>query len=45
MKAWRAETFGKPGDVLKLVDIDVPVPGPGEAPLRVLATNSASLIA
>jgi NADPH2:quinone reductase len=39
MKAWRAETFGKPGDVLKLVDIDIPVPGPGEALLRVLATN------
>jgi len=39
MKAWRAEMFGKPSDVLKLVDIDVPVPGPGEALLRVLATN------
>lgn len=39
MKAWRAETFGKPGEVLKLVDIDVPRPGPGEALLRVLATN------
>jgi len=39
MKAWRAETFGKPSDVLKLVDLDVPVPGPGEALLRVLATN------
>ncbi|MEK4439221.1 zinc-binding dehydrogenase [Paenibacillus sp. FSL K6-2862] len=39
MKAWRAERFGKPSDVLKLVDIDVPVPGPGEALLRVLATN------
>lgn len=39
MKAWRAETFGKPSEVLKLVDIDVPVPGPGEALVRVLATN------
>jgi NADPH2:quinone reductase len=39
MKAWRAETFGKPSDVLKLVEMDVPVPGPGEALLRVLATN------
>jgi NADPH2:quinone reductase len=39
MKAWRAETFGKPSDVLKLVDVDVPAPGPGEALLRVLATN------
>ncbi|REG32903.1 NADPH:quinone reductase-like Zn-dependent oxidoreductase [Archangium gephyra] len=39
MKAWRAETFGKPSDVLRLVDVDVPVPGPGEALLRVLAAN------
>jgi NADPH2:quinone reductase len=39
MKAWRAETFGNPKDVLKLVEIDTPVPGPGEALLRVLATN------
>ena len=39
MKAWRAESFGNPPDVLKLVDIDIPEPGPGEALLRVLATN------
>lgn len=39
MKAWRAETFGRPSDVLKLVDVDIPVPGPDEALLRVLATN------
>lgn len=39
MKAWRAESFGNPPDVLKLVDIDIPEPGPGEARLRVLATN------
>ncbi len=39
MKAWRAETFGKPSDVLNLVDIDIPIPRPGEALLRVLATN------
>lgn len=39
MKAWRAETFGKPSDVLKLVDVDVPIPRSGEALLRVLATN------
>ncbi|AYM09353.1 quinone oxidoreductase family protein [Agrobacterium tumefaciens] len=39
MKAWRAEKFGNPKDVLKLVDVDVPIPGPGEALLRVLATN------
>lgn len=39
MKAWRAESFGKPGEVLKLVDIDVPTPGPNEALLKVLATN------
>ncbi|MDF2797449.1 MAG: putative oxidoreductase [Devosia sp.] len=39
MKAWRGEAFGKPSEVLKLVDIDVPVPGKDEALLRVLATN------
>lgn len=39
MKAWRADAFGKPSEVLKLVDVDVPVPRPGEALLRVLATN------
>lgn len=39
MKAWRAEAFGKPGGVLKLVDVDVPTPGPNEALLKVLATN------
>lgn len=39
MKAWRAENFGNPLDVLKLVDIDIPEPEPGEALLRVLATN------
>lgn len=39
MKAWRADAFGRPGDVLKLVDVDIPVPKSGEALLRVLATN------
>lgn len=39
MKAWRAEQFGKPSDVLKLVDVDLPTPKAGEALLRVLATN------
>lgn len=39
MKAWRAEKFGKPNEVLELVDVEIPVPGPGEALLRVLATN------
>lgn len=39
MKAWRAEAFGKPQEVLKLVDVDMPVPGQGEALVRVLATN------
>jgi NADPH:quinone reductase len=39
VKAWIAETFGRPRDVLKLVDVDMPVPAPGEALLRVLATN------
>ena len=39
MKAWRAESFGNPADVLKRVDVAIPKPGPGEALLRVLATN------
>ncbi len=39
MKAWRAESFGNPADVLKRVDVAIPEPGPGEALLRVLATN------
>lgn len=39
MKTWRAEEFGKPSDVLKLVDVDLPPPKAGEALLRVLATN------
>ena len=39
MKAWRAEAFGRPGEVLKLVDVPDPDPGPGEALLKVLAAN------
>lgn len=39
MKAWRAEAFGKPSEVLKLVDVDLPSPKANEALLRVLATN------
>jgi NADPH2:quinone reductase len=39
MKSWRAAAFGKPSEVLKLVDSDLPSPGPGEALLRVLAAN------
>src|SRR5215471_10936105 len=38
MKAWVVERLGAPLDVLRLVeDRDVPVPGPGEVRLRVLA--------
>lgn len=39
MKVWRAEKFGKPSEVLKLVDTEIPQPGTDEALLRVLATN------
>ncbi|QQD77909.1 zinc-binding dehydrogenase (plasmid) [Curtobacterium sp. YC1] len=39
MRSWRAAAFGIPSDVLGLLDTDVPVPGPGEALLRVLAAN------
>jgi NADPH2:quinone reductase len=39
MKSWSATDFGKPGQVLKLVDTELPAPGPGEALLKVLAAN------
>jgi NADPH2:quinone reductase len=39
MRSWRAMAFGEPGEVLRLVDTEVPVPGLGEALVRVLAAN------
>lgn len=38
MKAIRFETFGEPGQVLKVVDAPDPVPGPGEVLVRMIAS-------
>jgi NADPH2:quinone reductase len=37
MRAWQVQQHGEPLDALALVEIDEPVPGPGEVRLRVLA--------
>lgn len=37
MRAWRVERHGEPRNVLRLADVDEPVPGPGELRLRVRA--------
>jgi len=37
MRAWRVEQHGEPRHVLQRVDVDDPVPGPGELRLRVRA--------
>jgi NADPH2:quinone reductase len=37
MRAWQVQGQGAPRDVLRLVEIDEPVPGPGELRLRVEA--------
>jgi NADPH:quinone reductase len=37
MRAWQVQRHGEPRDVLRLVEIDEPVPGPGEIRLRVQA--------
>lgn len=37
MRAWQVHRLGSPRDVLRLVDVDEPVPGPGEIRLRVRA--------
>jgi NADPH2:quinone reductase len=37
MRAWRTHEYGQPVDVLRLDDVDVPEPGPGEVLVRVLA--------
>jgi NADPH:quinone reductase len=38
MKAWRVHGRGRPTDVLRLDDIDVPAPGPGELRVRTTTT-------
>ncbi|MGN9805659.1 NADPH:quinone oxidoreductase family protein [Micromonospora sp. L32] len=37
MKAWRVAELGEPRDVLRLVDVAEPEPGPGQLVVRVLA--------
>ncbi|MFE9370280.1 NADPH:quinone oxidoreductase family protein [Streptomyces sp. NPDC006711] len=39
MQAWRVHENGEPGEVMRLDDIDRPVPGPGQVLLRVRAAN------
>ncbi|MFG2164502.1 NADPH:quinone oxidoreductase family protein [Micromonospora chersina] len=38
MKAWRVTELGEPRDVLRLVDVPDPEPGPGQLVVRVLAS-------
>jgi NADPH2:quinone reductase len=37
MKTWRVHELGEPGDVLRLDDVDDPVPGPGQLTVAVTA--------
>jgi NADPH2:quinone reductase len=39
MFAWQAAKFGEPLDVLKLKDMDKPIPGPGEVVIKVRAVG------
>ncbi|MEU3372627.1 NADPH:quinone oxidoreductase family protein [Streptomyces sp. NPDC006660] len=39
MQAWRVHENGEPGEVMRLEDVDRPVPGPGQVLLRVRAAN------
>jgi NADPH2:quinone reductase len=39
MRAWRVHEYGAPSDVLRLEDIDAPVPGAGEVQIRVQAVT------
>jgi NADPH2:quinone reductase len=39
MKAWRVHQYGVPADALRLDDVAVPEPGPGEVRVRVEATT------
>ncbi len=36
MRAWRTHVYGEPNEVLRLDEVDVPEPGPGEVRVRVL---------
>ncbi|MDX6355782.1 MAG: NADPH:quinone reductase, partial [Streptomyces sp.] len=39
MKAWRVHQLGKPAEAMRLDEVPVPEPGPGEVRLRVLAAG------
>ena len=39
MRAWQVNKLGEPEEVLKLVEKDVPEPGPGEIRIRVAAVS------
>ncbi|KOU35563.1 NADPH:quinone oxidoreductase family protein [Streptomyces sp. WM6378] len=39
MQAWRVHENGEPGQVMRLEEVDRPVPGPGQVLLRVRAAN------
>ncbi len=39
MRAWRVHRYGEPADVLRLDEVDAPVPGPGEVRIRVEAAT------
>jgi NADPH:quinone reductase-like Zn-dependent oxidoreductase len=41
MKRWQAARFGEVADVLRLEDVELPEPGPGEARVKVLAASLA----
>ena len=40
MKAWQVLTLGEPVDVLRLVDVPLPSPGPSELVVKVLASSA-----
>jgi len=46
MKRARVSRFGKPSEVIELVDIDLPAPGPGEARIKIAASpiNPADIL-
>jgi NADPH2:quinone reductase len=39
MRAWQVQSAGEPSDVLKLVELDPPEPGPGQVRIRVTAAG------
>jgi NADPH2:quinone reductase len=38
MRAWQVAELGEPRDVLRLVEVDDPAPGPGQLVVKVLAS-------